>query len=232
MDKHEMFKQELAQKPFVLCRWPARTEAQHDIAAKLLQSLSAVAASLQTDTLDWSADVGEENDFTMMPFPANVRPDDVDLASFSKTDDAGQIWQKGGLAIPLYGRISTWPKEDMVAFTGTVGAATRRGNSLKVDFLTEDIELIPPMKQISALVEALGEIWDADWCAALTHEIVEAVDWPIGAPKIGLVTYWSDRLGRELPAEDGVILQKTAKGRLADVSHLDIDSAIEYVRKA
>lgn len=57
---HNMFTQELAHKPFVLCRWSARGEDRQGIAAKVLQSLTAVAASFETDSLDWSADMGDE----------------------------------------------------------------------------------------------------------------------------------------------------------------------------
>lgn len=168
----------------------------------------------------------------MLPFPTDIDPANVDLSPFSKMDDAGQVWEKGGLPIPLYARISTWPEGGMVAVTGTVGATTRRGNSLKVDFLTADNEIVPSMKHISTLVEALGEVWDADWCAALTDEIVDAVERPFGDPEIGMVTYWSDSLGLEFPAADGVTRRKTTKGRLAELSRKDADSAIDYVRKA
>lgn len=226
-----MFTQELAHKPYVLCRWPARAEAPQDIAAKVFQTLSAVAASFQSDSLIWSADVGDEIQFTMSPFPTDIDPAHVDLTRFAKTDDAGRVWEKGGLAIQLYGRISTWTEGDMVAVTGTVGATTRRGNSLRVDFLTDDNETIPPLKQISTLVETLGEVWDADWCAALTDEIIDAVERPLGDPEVGLLTYWSDSLGRELPALGEVTLRKTAKGCLAEVSPLGSAAAIDYARK-
>jgi hypothetical protein len=220
------------QRPVIFGRWPARAEARPDLAAKVLETLNAVNAALRTDSMEWSADTGDDTQFTMLPFPTNINPENVDLEPFIKLDDANQVWIKGGLAILLYGRIGTWPEGEVVAVTGTVGATTRRGNSLKIAFLTEDRDRIPSGKDISTLVESVGEVWDTDWCAAMSDEIVDAVNRPHGEPGVGFATYWSDGLGRELPAADGVTLRKTAKGCLAEVSRMDVESAIDYGRKA
>lgn len=86
--------------------------------------------------MEWSADLGGEEDLVFSPFSTDVQNGELDITPFAKRDDAGQVWPEMGYALPLYGRLSTWPEGYMAAVTGTVGATTRLGNTVQIEFLT------------------------------------------------------------------------------------------------
>jgi hypothetical protein len=219
------------QKPFILARWPARPEALPEIAAKLLQTLAIVAGEVNSEGMEWAYDAGGEAHLRLRPFPTEADPSDLGLESFFHKDESKQIWTKGGLTVLLYGRVSEWPTGKMVSLTGTVGADTRIGNSLQIAFLSQDSDFLPSSSWLSSLVEKIGELWNATWCAALNDEIIDGIDLPFGEPEIGIISYWADNVNRSLPEADGVSIRKTAKGQLAQVRDLDSESAISYARK-
>ena len=164
----------------------------------------------------------------MAPFPTELGPAIEQIASFAKFDDAGRPWRQGGLALPLYGTTADLNRGDVVSLTGTVGATTKMGNSLQIQFLTPDA--VPSDDRLAGVVEAVGEIWDAEWCAALSDEIVDEVDKPFGAPGVGFVSYWADTVQPTLPSAEVVKVRKTSKGTLAELTQFDPKSAIEYAR--
>lgn len=217
------------QRPVVICRWPGRPQEDKDLATRILSTLKAVETTMDIG-LAWSADIGSADEFTMIPFRTDLEPVDVELEPFLKLDDDNNVWKKGGLALPLYGSVTGMPEGEIVSVTGTVGATTRWGNSIQITFLTDDPQTIPTGDELTALVEAVGEIWEADWCAALSDELVDEVNRPVGEPGIGLVTYWADSIQPTLPASDGVTIRKTGKGVLAEISGADNEIAIAYAR--
>lgn len=220
-------------RPVIFGRWPSRAETQRDIAARILKTLSSVESALGLK-MDWAVDVGGDAEFDFLPFPTDKEPESVNLEPFAKLDDVNKVWTKGGLAVLLYGRMDGLPEGGLVSVIGTVGATTRRGNSLKIAFLAEDASEVPASVSLTALVEAVGEIWEADWFAALSDEIVEKVDRHADEAGIGLVTYWADSLQPSLPSLPSfaeVSVRKTSTGTLAVVRDLDSERAIAYARK-
>lgn len=217
-------------RPIIFGRWPSRAETQRDIAKRMLKTLSSVESALGL-SLEWAVDVGGDAEFDVLPFPTDKEPESVNLEPFAKLDNANKVWMKGGLALLLYGRKDGLPEGGLVSVTGTVGATTRRGNSLKIAFVADDASKLPASASLAALVEAVGEIWKADWFAALSDEIVEKVDRRADEAGIGLVTYWADSLQPPLPSLAEVSVRKTATGTLAVVRDLDSERAVAYARK-
>lgn len=119
----------------------------------------------------------------------------------------------------------------MVSETGTVGADTRLGNSLEIAFLPRDDDFMPSSSGLSYLVEEIGELWNATWFAALTEEIIDAIEQPFGEPEIGIISYWADGIKRPLPASSDVTVRKTANGMLAQVHDMGSRGAITYSLK-
>lgn len=217
-------------RPIIIGRWPTRVEKEPELAAKLLNTLSTIE-SVMGVKLSWAADVGDEDRIVMRPFPTDREPAAVDLRPFMTLGDDDLVWTRGGVALPLYGSTNGLPEGELVSVTGTVGASTRLGNSLRVAFRTDDPYRLPSSTGLATLVELVGEIWEADWCAVFTNEISDKVNRPIGQPGVGLVTYWADSLQPSLPALDEATVRKTTKGTLAVIRDLDSEHAIAYARK-
>ncbi|GAA3274867.1 hypothetical protein [Paenarthrobacter aurescens] len=217
-------------RPIIIGRWPMRAEEEQELAEKLLRTLGTIESVVGVK-LSWAADVGDEDRIVMRPFPTHREPAAVDLRPFMTLGDDDRVWTRGGVALPLYGSTNGLPEGELVSVTGTIGASTRLGNSLRIAFRTDDPHRIPSSTGLTTLVEFVGEIWEADWCAALTDEISDRVNRPIGQPGVGLVTYWADSLQPPLPALDEATVWKTAKGTIAVIHDLDIEHAIAYARK-
>lgn len=217
-------------RPIIIGRWPMRAEEEQELAAKLLRTLGTIESVLGVK-LSWAADVGDEDRIVMRPFPTDQEPAAVDLRPFMTLGDDDRVWTRGGVALPLFGSTDGLPEGELVSVTGTVGASTRLGNSLRIAFRIDDPHCLPCSTGLATLVQFVGEIWEADWCAALTDEISDKVNRPIGQPSVGLVTYWADSLQPSLPSFAEVSVRKTATGTLAVVRDLDSERAIAYARK-
>jgi hypothetical protein len=217
-------------RPIIIGRWPTRAEKEQELAAKLLRTLSTIE-SVMGVKLSWAADIGDEDRIVMRPFPTDLEPEAIDLRPFTTLGDDDRVWTRGGVALPLYGGPDGLPEGELVSVTGTVGASTRLGNSVRIAFRTDDPRRLPSSTGLATLVQFVGEIWETDWCAAFTDEISDRVNRPIGQPGVGLVTYWADSLQPSLPALDEATVRKTAKGTIAVIHDLDSEHAIAYARK-
>ncbi|AFR27831.1 hypothetical protein ARUE_c09080 [Arthrobacter sp. Rue61a] len=98
-------------------------------------------------------------------------------------------------------------------------------------FLPRDDDFMPSSSGLSYLVEEIGELWNATWFAALTEEIIDAIEQPFGEPEIGIISYWADSIKRPLPASSDVTVRKTANGMLAQVHDMGSRGAITYSLK-
>ncbi|MFE4194698.1 hypothetical protein ACFRJ9_02440 [Paenarthrobacter sp. NPDC056912] len=94
------------QRPFVICRWPGRSQEGKHLATRILSMQDAVETTMGI-RLAWAADVGSADEFAMVPFLTDLEPVDVELDN--------NVCMKGGLALPLYGSVSSMPEGEMVS---------------------------------------------------------------------------------------------------------------------